>query len=82
MTSWLLFVMFIEILLLMGQVWYLVVSIPDPCYLSNLFSTDDQSRFCKCNQQTTLAGKEVIPLKVNHIQCIADINLFHFYHGL
>ena len=35
LTSWLLFVMFIVILLLflfgiLGQVWYLIVSIPDP----------------------------------------------------
>ena len=34
LTSWLLFVMFIVILLLLGQVWYLIESIPDPCCLS------------------------------------------------
>ena len=39
LTSWLLFVMFIAILLLsmfgiLGQVWYLIVLIPDPCCLS------------------------------------------------
>ena len=44
LTSWLLFVMFIVILLLshlvqciLGQVWYLIVSIPDPCCLSYFF---------------------------------------------
>ena len=39
LTSWLLFVMFIVILLLshiLGQVWYLIASIPDPCCLSFL----------------------------------------------
>ena len=39
LTSWLLYVMFIVILLLshfgiLGQVWYLIISIPDPCCLS------------------------------------------------
>ena len=39
LTSWLLFVMFIMILFLshlviLGQVWYLIVTIPDPCCLS------------------------------------------------
>ena len=39
LTSWLLFVMFIVILLtfsfgILGQVWYLIVSILDPCCLS------------------------------------------------
>ena len=39
LTSLLLFVMFLMILLLfhfgiLGQVWYLIVSIPDPCCLS------------------------------------------------
>ena len=39
LTSWILFVMFIVILLLshvgiLGQVWYLIVSIPDLCPLS------------------------------------------------
>ena len=36
LTSWLLFVMFIVILLLSHLVWYLIVSIPDPCCLSYL----------------------------------------------
>ena len=44
LTSWLLFVMFIVILLLshlvsMGQVWYLIESISDPCCLSYLVIT-------------------------------------------
>ena len=39
LTSWLLFVMFIVILShfpfgILGEVWYLIVSIPDPCCLS------------------------------------------------
>ena len=39
LTSWLLFVLFIVILLnfpfgILGQVWYLIVLIPDPCCLS------------------------------------------------
>ena len=39
LTSWLLLIMITVILLLyhsvaLGQVWYLIVSIPDPCYLS------------------------------------------------
>ena len=41
LTFWLLFVMFIVILLLspfgiLGHVWYLIVSIPDPCCHSYL----------------------------------------------
>ena len=41
LTSWLLFVIFNVILLLfpfciLGQVWYLIVSNPDPCCLSYL----------------------------------------------
>ena len=43
LTSWLLFVMFNVILLLspfgiLGQVWYLIVLIPDPCCLSYFVS--------------------------------------------
>ena len=38
LTSWLLFVMFIVFVTfqfgILGQVWYLIVSIPDPCCLS------------------------------------------------
>ena len=34
LTSWLVFVLFIVILLLSHLVWYLIVSIPDPCCLS------------------------------------------------
>ena len=34
LTSWLLFVMFIVILLLSHLVWYLIVSILDPCCLA------------------------------------------------
>ena len=39
LTSWLLFVMFTLIFVtfpfsILGQVWYLIVSIPDPCCLS------------------------------------------------
>ena len=45
LTSWLLFVMFIVILLfphygILGQVWYLIVSIPDPCCLSYLENSE------------------------------------------
>ena len=38
LTSWLLFVMFIVIFGIRGQVWYmyLIVSFPDPCCLSYL----------------------------------------------
>ena len=43
LTSWLLFVMFIVILLLLGQVWYLIVSIPDPCSLSYFNNIDFES---------------------------------------
>ena len=34
LTSWLLYVMNIVIIWLLGKVWYLIVSIPDPCCLS------------------------------------------------
>ena len=37
LTSCPLFVMFIVILLLSHQVWYLIVSIPDPCCLSYFY---------------------------------------------
>ena len=40
LTSWLLFVMFVVMFVtfpfgILEQVWYLIVSIPDPCCLSN-----------------------------------------------
>ena len=36
LTSWLLLVMSIVVLLLsLGEVWYLIVSFPDLCHLSN-----------------------------------------------
>ena len=43
LTSWLLFVMFNCIFItfpcyILGQVWYLIVSIPDLCHLSYLYS--------------------------------------------
>ena len=34
LTSWLLYVMNIVIILLLGQVWYLIVSIPELCLLT------------------------------------------------
>ena len=42
LTSWLLFVMFIVVFVtfpcgIPGQVWYLIVSIPDLCHLSNFY---------------------------------------------
>ena len=41
LTSWLFFVMFIVIFFtflfgILGKVWYLIVSLPDPCCLSRL----------------------------------------------
>ena len=44
LTTWLSFVMFHCVFVflpcgILGQVWYLIVSIPDLCYLSNLFKT-------------------------------------------
>ena len=52
LTSWLLFVMFNCVFVIflcdnLGQVWYLIVSIPDPCRLSdfianfNVFNGDE-----------------------------------------
>ena len=41
-TSWLLFVMFCDFVTfpfgILGQVWYLIVSIPDPCCLSYILT--------------------------------------------
>ena len=47
LTSWLLFVMFIVILLLLGQVWYLIVLIADPCCLS--YFAYSSRHFCEMN---------------------------------
>ena len=42
LTSWLLFVMFCDFVTfpfgILGQVWYLIVSIPDPCCLSYILT--------------------------------------------
>ena len=46
LTSWLLFVMFTISFCILGQVWCLIVSIPDPCCLS-YFYLDWGSNGCR-----------------------------------
>ena len=51
LTSWLLSVVLIVIVLLsfgiLGQVWFLIVSIPDPCCLSYPCNSNVEYQVCK-----------------------------------
>ena len=52
LTSWLSFVMFNCVFVtfpcsILGQVWYLIVSIPDPCFLSLSYFVSDNGRTFK-----------------------------------
>ena len=86
LTSWLLFVMFIVFLLLshlvsFGQVWYLIVSIPDPCCLSYfeitqvfkiVHNVDD------IDMNTFLPSLKIVSLKLDKPRATKSIKL-HSY---
>ena len=72
LTAWLLFVMFIVIFLhfpfgILGEVWYLIVSIPDPCCLSYMM----QPVFHSVLFTTLYVYTYVLPLIFLHLLCKA-----------
>ena len=59
---------------ILGQVWYLIVSIPDPCFLSYLYKASRDVFFSPCIRFTEFCTKFVLVSKFLFSETLIDFS--------